>query len=267
MVMGPTHAMSGAAVGLLVAQALPASAGGITTAQEAFVYAGLAAGAALLPDLDSPPATISRSFGPLSQGLSHVVENASQAVVNMTSTHKDDYCNNGHRKLTHTFVFAIAMGLGASALIGLGGKKAAIGLLFVLLGLAIRGLVPEWSKKNDWLVVTAVSAVLAWVAWTVTPVMGSGVVMGSAVTVGILTHLAGDFITKQGIPALAPLRFHGRGWYDFGLPSPMRISASGMADQLLLAAFTLLTVYQAFMVATGRTALPTNAAALLGALG
>lgn len=66
MVMGPTYAMSGAAVGLAVAQALPTSWGGVTPASEAFVCAGIAAGAALLPDLDSPQGTVSRSSGPLS---------------------------------------------------------------------------------------------------------------------------------------------------------------------------------------------------------
>lgn len=65
MVMGPTHAMSGAAAGLAVAQALPTSWGGVTSASEAFVYAGIAAGAALLPDLDSPQALSVDHSGPL----------------------------------------------------------------------------------------------------------------------------------------------------------------------------------------------------------
>lgn len=249
MVMGPTHAMSGAAVGLAVAQALPTSWGGVTSASEAFVYAGIAAGAALLPDLDSPQATVSRSFGPLSLGLSHITENASQALVNLTRSSHDNYCGNGHRTATHTIWFALLAGAVASALIGAFGKNAAIGLLFLFLGLAIRGLLPGWSKKNDWLAVTTVSAALAGIAWYAVPHTASAIVMGSAVTIGVLTHLAGDFITKNGIPALAPLvPVSGHRWWDFGLPGPLRISASGPADKILLTVFTGLVIVQIIIV-------------------
>lgn len=258
MVMGPTHAMSGAAVGLAVAQALPASWGGVTTIPDALVYAGIAAGAALLPDLDSPQATVSRSFGPLSQGLSHVVENASQAFVNLTRGPKDDYCGNGHRTATHTIWFAFLAGGLAALLISMFAKTAAIALLFVFLGLAIRGLLPEWSKSKDWLLVTGLSALLAYGAWLWAPTSASALVMGSAVTVGVLTHLAGDFITKNGIPALAPIVPVGkRRWWDFGLPSGLRISASGWADKALLTACTVLVFFQFFAVVTGAT-MPTE---------
>lgn len=252
MVMGPTHATSGAAVGLAVAQALPAQWGGVTTPHEAFLYAGLAAGAALLPDLDSPQATVSRSFGFLSQGLAHVVENTCQLLVNLTKTDLDDYCGNGHRTATHTVWFALLCGIIAAALISGFGKPAAVGLLFLLIGLAIRGLLPEWSKKNDWLAITGLSAALALGAWHFVPTVASGVVMGSALTVGVLTHLAGDFITKSGIPALAPIvPVNGHRWWDFGLPGPLRISASGFADQVLLGVFSVLTAVQFFLIANG----------------
>ena len=254
MVMGPTHSMSGAAVGLAVAQALPASWGGVTSPQEAFVYAGIAAGAALLPDLDSPQATVSRSFGPLSLGLSHVVENLAQSFVNLTRGQKDEWCGNGHRTATHTVWFGLLAGVVASLLIGAFGRPAAIGLLFVFLGLAVRGLMPEWSKKKDWLGVTGVSALLAVGAWMYVPSTASAIVMGSALTIGVLTHLAGDFITKNGIPALAPIVPVGhRRWWDFGLPGPLRISASGAADKVLLAVFSLLVLVQTFAVVTGTT--------------
>src|SRR5699024_10464258 len=86
MVMGPTHAMSGAAAGLAMAAVLPPSWGGPTTVGGAFIFAGVTAGAALLPDLDTPQATIARSFGPLSQGLAHVVETGSRTFCNATRT-------------------------------------------------------------------------------------------------------------------------------------------------------------------------------------
>ncbi|OAV62133.1 hypothetical protein A6F49_07530 [Enteractinococcus helveticum] len=253
MVMGPTHAMSGAAVGLAVAQILPAQWGGVTTIPDALMFAGIAAGGALLPDLDSPQATVSRSFGPLSQGLSRVVENASQTFVNLTRSRKDPYCRNGHRTATHTLWFALGTGAAAAALMSAFGKAAAVALLFVLLGLAIRGLLPEWSKKADWLVITGVSALVAWAAWQWAPNSGSGVVMGSAVTIGVLTHLAGDFITKRGIPLLAPLPLGRQRWRNLGTPKPLRIAAAGPTDKVLLTAFTLMVLVQLYLVITGTT--------------
>lgn len=254
MVMGPTHSMSGAAVGLAVAQLLPTDWGGVTSPEEAFVYAGIAAGAALLPDLDSPQATVSRSFGPFSLALSHVIERTSRTFVNLTRGSRDRRCGHGHRTATHTLWFALLAGVAASFLIGTFGRPAAIGLLFVFLGLAVRGLLPEWSKKKDWLAVTGVSALAAAGAWVYVPTTASAVVMGSAVTVGVLTHLAGDSITRNGIPVLAPLVPLGRRrWWKFRLPKPFRISASGFGDKVLLAVFSLLAAGQAIAVASGLT--------------
>src|SRR5699024_5704577 len=111
------------------------------------IFAGVTAGAALLPDLDTPQATIARSFGPLSQGLAHVVETGSRTFCNATRTKKDDYCNNGHRTATHTLLFAIVAGLVVTGLVSAFGKPAAMVVLFLMLGLAGRGLFPKWAKK------------------------------------------------------------------------------------------------------------------------
>lgn len=253
MVMGPTHAMSGAAVGLAVAQLLPAQWGGVTTIPDALMFAGITAGGALLPDLDSPQATVSRSFGPLSQGLSRVVEHASQTFVNLTRSRQDQYCRNGHRTATHTLWFALGAGAGAAALMSTFGKAAAVALLFVLLGLEIRGLLPEWSKKADWLAITGVSALVAWAAWQWAPNSGSGVVMGSAVTIGIGTHLVGDLMTKHGIPLLAPLPLGRQRWRNLGTPKPLRIAAAGPMDKVLLTGCTLVVLVQLYLVITGTT--------------
>lgn len=252
MVMGPTHAMSGAAVGLAVAQILPEHWGGVTTAEETFIYAGLAAGAALLPDLDAPSATVSRSFGPLTQVISRITENTAQAFVNVTRGRKDKRCKNGHRTLTHTVWSALAAGVGATALIGALGKPAVIGLLFFFLGLAIRGLLPEWSKKSDWLIVTGLSAALAYGVWNYVPESSFGLVLGSAITVGCLTHMAGDLATKQGIPVFAPLlQFKGKRWWNLKLPSFLSIRANGPADKFLLMGFTIAVIAQIGLVASG----------------
>lgn len=244
--------MSGAAVGLAVAQILPAEWGGVTTAEETFIYAGLAAGAALLPDLDSPSATVSRSFGPITQVISRFTENTCQMFVNITRGRKDKRCNNGHRTLTHTVWSALAMGAGATTLIGIYGKPAVLGLLFFFLGLAIRGLLPEWSKKADWLLVTGASAALAYAVWNYVPESSFGLVLGSAITVGCLTHMAGDMATKAGIPALAPVvPFRGERWWNLKLPNFLSIRANGPADKFLLFVFSVAVIIQIGLVSSG----------------
>ncbi|WP_080796365.1 metal-dependent hydrolase [Corynebacterium pacaense] len=249
MVMGPTHAMSGAAVGLAVAQILPGQWGGVDTAGGVIIYAGLTAGAALLPDLDSPQATVSRSFGPLTGAISRFTENTTQAIVNATRGRRDPRCNNGHRTFTHTLWSALAAGAGATALIGAYGRPAAIGLLFFLLGLGIRGLLPEWSGSTDWIIVTAVAAALACGAWYLVPAGSFEAVLGSAVTVGCLTHLLGDMATRAGIPLFAPLvPIGGRRWWKVKLPGGLGIRANGPADKVLLLLFTLAVIAQLGLV-------------------
>lgn len=239
-------------MGLAVAQILPAEWGGVTTSTEAFVYAGLAAGAALLPDLDSPSATVSRSFGPFTQAISRFTENTCQAFVNMTRGRKDKRCNNGHRTLTHTVWSALASGAGATALISYFGKPAVIALLFFFLGLAIRGLLPEWSKNADWLLVTGASAALALGVWNYAPESSFGIILGSAITVGSLTHLAGDMATKAGIPAFAPLvPLKGKRWWNLKLPKALSIRADGPADKFLLFVFSVAVIIQIGLVASG----------------
>lgn len=239
MVMGPTHSMSGAAAGLAIATVLPPEYGGPTSVGEAFVFAGITAGAALLPDLDMPGSTLARSFGPVSDIVARVVENSAQAFYNLTKTGKDDDIGNGHRTATHTIWFAIAVAVGCGALVQTFGKNAAVGLLFLLLGFALRGLFPNWSKKQGWVAITAISAATAVAVWATLPGSASGIALGASVFAGIIVHDLGDAITKQGTPFLGGLvAINGRRWWDFALPGPMRLRAGGMADGVLLTGFS-----------------------------
>lgn len=239
MVMGPTHAMSGAAAGLAFGAFLPASLGGASSAAEVFVFAGVTAGAALLPDLDTPQGTLARSFGLVSKAAAHAVENASLAIYNATKTRKDDPINNGHRTATHTLWFALLAGAAVAAIVGAFGKPGAIGVLFFMLGLAIRGLAPTWTKKQDWLYVTGLSLLLAIAVWVMLPASAGSVALGAAVTVGVLTHIAGDMITKRGVPLFGGVvSINGKRWWDVAPPGPMRIRANGLSDRVLLTACT-----------------------------
>lgn len=253
MVMGPTHAMSGAAVGLAVAALLPPEWGGPSSVAETFIWGGVCAGAALLPDLDLPQSTVARAFGLVSQGASQALNVASAAFYEATRTRVDNHRGGGHRTLTHTLAFAVALGGIVSALVVGFGKPVIIATLFVTLGLAIRGLAGDWAKQEGALAVFGASAVMSVAAWAVIPSGTGSVSLGLVITLGCITHCLGDGITKEGIPFLAPfVTIKGKRWWEFTLPTVFRIRANGLFEKVaLLPALTAATVVLSFMSVPG----------------
>ncbi|AOW95114.1 hypothetical protein BFN03_16205 [Rhodococcus sp. WMMA185] len=235
MVMGPTHAMSGAAVGLAASDLLPHDWGGATSAAEAFTFAAVCAGAALLPDLDTGQSTVSRSFGPVSNILAKGVDALSLGFYNLTRGKRDGKRRGGHRTLTHTALFAFAIGVGVTALVARFGKPAIIATLFIFLGLALRGLAGELAKEKGWLAVSAVAAVLSALTWQMYPTEAGSTGLGVAVALGCVTHCLGDAITKDGVPFLAPFLVVGKErWFELRLPSFLSIRAGGPFEKVVL---------------------------------
>ena len=235
MVMGPTHAMSGAAVGLAVADLLPLDWGGPTSTAETLTFAAVCAGAALLPDLDTSQSTVSRSFGPVSNVVAKGVDAVSLGFYTITKGKRDGKRRGGHRTLTHTALFAAGIGAGVSALVVQFGKPAIIATLFVCLGLALRGLAGELAKEKGWLAVSAVAAVLSALTWQSYPTEAGSTGLGVAVALGCVTHCLGDAITKEGVPFLAPFLTLGKErWWEFRLPAFMSIRAGGPFEKVVL---------------------------------
>lgn len=233
MVMGPTHAMSGAAAWLFGAGAVTAVTGSHLSTEQILVGAGVCAGCALLPDIDSPSSTVARSIGPITQGLAYLVSAASNAAYRLTAGPRDENREGGHRTLTHTLLFAVAVGAAVSALVTSIGTWAVAGTLFFTLSLALRGLLVDWAKKEGWIAVTLASAAAAF--WAYTIVGGQSFWwLGFAVTGGMVVHDLGDMITKQGAPLLAPLPVRGKRWWEFSLPGFLRIRAGGLFEYALL---------------------------------
>lgn len=243
MVMGPTHAMSGAAAWLVAAPAVSAAAGHTLTVPEVALGAAVCAGSALLPDWDMPGTTVSGSHGPLSEGIAHVVGALSLAIYNATKTSRDDHRNNGHRTFTHTILAAVLAGFAVSTLGATLGKPFTVGVLFFTFGLAIRGLMNEFAKKEGWLVVTGLSAAGAWVAYENLPA-GSFWWLGFAVTAGMILHDLGDMVTMEGAVLTAPLvHRHGKAWWEWAPPSFLRFRAGKKFEYgILLPALTAVTV-------------------------
>lgn len=277
MVMGPTHAMSGAAVWLTAAAASVPVLAALSPAEVA-VGAAVCAGCALLPDLDCPGSlstkdgsTVVRAFGVLGEAVGHTLSNVSLWVYNLTRSKSDPHRNSGHRTLTHTAVFTVGLGLLVSAGASLPGTFDAIGRewatgqvisLLVMWGslhLALFGLAEKWAKKTrkkyGLLAVMGVSAVLTMItAATLPDNAGTFPWLGLAVGAGAVMHCLGDAITKMGVPFLWPIPIRGKRWWDITLPWFMRIRAGGTFEYtVLLPVLTLVTVGAfAYMTPIGR---------------
>lgn len=241
--MGPTHSMSGAAAGAGIA-VLAGSQGVDLSPATVLVLTGMTAGAALLPDLDHPSATLARTWGPLSKGLSRLTNSASAGIVNVTGTHKDKKISNGHRTFTHTFFFALLAGIATFVTVSAWGTTAAAIMFFILGSLAMQGLMRDKVRSMGPIAATLIAAAGAWFVSAYLPETISPFMLGLAVTLGCVAHMAGDAVTVSGIPAFAPfISINGERWADVHLlPNGLRVRAAGTANTVAFWACTFATV-------------------------
>jgi len=265
MVMGPTHAMSGAAAALAAITVYNA-----TIAPEplhptvAVLGTVMAAGAALAPDIDSRSSTVVRSFGIFGVIGYHIANSIGVTVHTASRTRYDSHVENGHRTFFHTTFLALLMG-GIVALLtaptnvievfgkeyGLGQFNAII-LMGIFLNLSLAGIFEKQIKKARRTfgpyILMAFSFLAAVGIASVMPeatIAGAGTYawLGIAVGFGWFIHLLGDAITKMGVPMAWPIKIRGHRWWDVSLPAFMRISAGGTFEYvILLPLFTLATV-------------------------
>ena len=186
--MGRTHATSGA-VAYLMLLPVAAAAGLVEDTDAVTVIAGAvtAAGAAMLPDLDHPAATISRSLGVFTQVLSRLVGTVS----------------GGHRAGTHS-VLGWLVGVGGAGLLGqVGGWPLGVGMTFLAV-IALTALrVPLLQITFVYVVVCVLlAAVLVPAAhWQSPPAAAVMLAVGT----GWAAHIAGDCLTREGCPLAWPL--------------------------------------------------------------
>lgn len=177
--LAKTHALSGAVVWLALSSVLEPGPSGLV------LGTAVAAGAALLPDLDHPNASAAKVWGPYSRALCAVICSVS----------------GGHRVGTHTLLAALVAGVGS--MLALGWFPAAVAVVALCAGLAALAVstvvTVRWARR--WWINLAVSALAGLVV--VVSQMPIGWLPG-AVFVGYLAHLAGDFVTDGGVPLLLP---------------------------------------------------------------
>jgi hypothetical protein len=176
-VLGHSHALSGLATG---AATLPWAPVHGTVAQVAWISA--AGGFAMLPDLDQQGSTISRMWGPVTDAPSGLVGTIAR----------------GHRWGTHDAILGPLV-FGLLAYLAAGAYWSSLLLMALAIGLALRALhfvIPGRAENT-----VIGNLVLSWggayllLGHSPTPAW-----LPYAVAVGVLTHIAGDFLTKEGVP-------------------------------------------------------------------
>ncbi|GAB3645011.1 metal-dependent hydrolase [Glycomyces tarimensis] len=255
MVMGPTHAMSGAALWLAGSAVADVAFGLDQSSAELVVGAIAASGAALYPDIDCAGkvtenkggSTVARSFGVVSLFVAECVERLCYWFYLLTKSKKDKKRKNGHRTFTHTAVHAALVGTGTGLLAANYGKPAVIAILFVLTGLAVRGLLPASVNRMGWVITTAVALASSYGMYHLLPGDRHYWILGLAMGIGCFIHILGDMITKMGSPLLFPLPIKKRRWYDIGLPNTIALRAGGKGEnRILLPVLTGLVVIGMF---------------------
>ncbi|MEV0279691.1 metal-dependent hydrolase [Streptomyces sp. NPDC050610] len=243
--MGPAHSLSGAAAWLGVGAAM-AGAGHAMPWPVLVVGALISAGAALAPDLDHKAATISRAFGPISRTLCEIVDKLSHAVYKATRMRGDARRSGGHRTLTHTWLWAVLIGAGASALAMTGGRWAVLGILFVHLVLAVEGLLWRMARTSSDVLVWLLGATSAWMLADILNKPGNGsdwlftgpgqeyLWLGLPIILGALVHDIGDALTVSGCPILWPVPIGRKRWHPVGPPKGMRFRAGSWVELKVL---------------------------------
>ena len=272
--MGTGHAISGASL-WLAGWSWTAIAGLAEPGMDVLaIGAGLAAGAALLPDLDTDESRLAHAGGWPTRKFAKFVGWVGANVHAATKLDADRPDRDGHRTITHTLLFAVLAGTVITGLcrfeytIGpvVAGKAVAAVLAFAFTKLGYTAIRSFWGgRRRKWKVfgqrwhkhtvfatlaaITTYASVPAGVWW-----------IGLAVGAGCAIHCLGDMITMSGCPLLWPLPIPRtelryvrarrtkvpvrvwRTWYLVGTPRWMRfrVTATSPAETVVSWALVLL---------------------------
>ena len=178
---------------------------------------------------------MAHTFGRVSMFLAEVIEKFSLGVYTATKLSRDTHRENGHRTFTHTIIFNVAVGIGTWQLALHDGKWAVIGIMFLMVGLALRGLFEKWAERAGWVIITIVSAVCAFYTFENLDPFRGYPLLGVAVGIGGLVHLAGDVVTTHGCPLFWPIPIARRQmWHCIGVPDALAVEVGGKVETIVL---------------------------------
>lgn len=223
------HALSGAVVGLALGDPIARLLGhGPVSPGQLAAVAAITAGFSLLPDIDEPGSTISRKLGPLSRGVALVTRRLA----------------GGHREATHSLAFAAVVGAAVWAVSG--SVYAGPVLLAASLVLTLALIVPgHLIRRGGWVALLAPLLAGAALLQTETGhwLPGAHLVLAHgtgwlpvAATLGVVCHLVGDTLTREGAPWLWGLTRHHFALSILGHTSSARETLVGAGLSLALVA-------------------------------
>ncbi len=255
--MGRSHALSGG-VSWLAGCALLETVGARPSAVVIWAGAAVAAGMALLPDLDHPGSTVSRTLGPATRLVSWTTANAAAAVRSKSCTHCSGRPDSGHRGVTHTLAGAVVAGIMAAAAGVWSGRAAALVVVGLSVWLAAHTALSSVlrAKVGDMVLpgrfrrrgraahrfAAAVGAVLLGVfaaALLSGAVISSWWWIGVPVFWGCLAHACGDALTYSRVPLLWPLKIGGCRWALVGSPRWLRFRTGSAAETVVVVLLAL----------------------------
>lgn len=246
--MGRTHALTGALAGLLVGRAIglspdsgqePGVAATLTACAALGPFAAVTAGYALVPDLDHRTSTATRLLGPVTRLLSRGLRGTSRWLYERTKGPADEP-GGEHRHLTHTLVFAAALGGLCAATTAAWGPWAvlgwlAFGLLLAVDRLGLPALVAYGAGAAAWLPATLSASGLPDGQAVLAALDASSGWLGLAVALGCAVHCLGDALTESGCPLLWPfLPIRGETWYEVRPPSWLRFRTGKRFERLVV---------------------------------
>ena len=233
--MGPTHALSGLALYLLILAINPSLITNSvlhSTAVSVITAGGLVtAGQALGPDIDNPSSTIVNLLWPIGHILSAIVRTLSTMVYSITKTKHEPIESDPHRQLTHTIPYAILLGIMTFIATSIPGTVTIaekqftigtlIGLIIILFStqLAFAGLFSRVFKKykNKGIIgnisILIISIVITATIFYTLPENHNFSWLAGCVVLGHLIHILGDTITTGGTPITFPFKVKGKRWW------------------------------------------------------
>lgn len=169
--MGITHGVSGATIWVASTTILD------LPPDQVLLGGVLTMGASILPDIDHPNSTVSRSLGKLSQGFAWLVSKIA----------------GGHRNGTHSII-------GVLILLGIALLTTYTGFGWIWVWLMLLSTLVLVGKERG-LLIGVVSGILTLVWYQADD---PGILPVVCLTLGTIIHILGDMITHGGCPLLYP---------------------------------------------------------------